>query len=411
MSKLHRIPGRHLIAWMLLLAFYCAVPTTAAGLLEWTAGGYLKDFLTRSETPSADSAAGPGMWQNTLQLRLNLHLYPTQTVTAALESRHLLVFQRNVGIETGYGRLVTPQGDYYFDLDGIRTRRNSVLRTTIDRLYADWTYRSLEVTAGRQRIAWGTCLVWNPVDLFNPYNVLDFDYEEKPGTDAFRIQMYTGAVSTVEVAGAPGRTGREAAYGIRCVTGLRGYDLGVVGGWERRFWRMGMEWAGQIAGGGFRGEALYSRPGETIVLGAQVGTGPSDGTVSGEARDFWTLALSYDYTFHNSFYIHDELLYNGLGATDDAGLRRTETAVTGELSPARYSVFHEFAYDLTPLLRADIFALLNPRDHSWICISTLAYSLSADWEVSAYAIPSGGRSGSEFGDIPGQVALRIRYDF
>jgi hypothetical protein len=396
MSRVYRDSGRcvgagmSVLAVVLCLAMSGRTQAARAGTAPWTAGGYLKDLLAYSDVASADSADAPGRWQNTAQVRLNLHWYPTRSLTATLESRHLLVLEHNIGAETGYGSLAAPQTDYYFDLEGIETRKNSLMTTAIDRLYADWTHGSLEVTAGRQRIAWGTCLVWNPLDLFNPYGVLDFDYEEKPGTDALRVQVYTGAVSTVEIAGGPGRTASEVTYGIRYLTGLKGYDLSVVAGWEKRFWRVGTGWAGQIAGGGFRGEVLYSTPGETIVLGPEVVGGSLGGTVHREAGDFWTAALSYDYTFANSFYVHDEVLYNGLGTTRSAGLRYTQTAITGELSPARYSIFHEFAYDITPLLRADIFAILNPDDRSWISISTLAYSLSANWEVSAYAIPSGG---------------------
>ena len=35
-------------------------------------------------------------------------------------------------------------------------------------------------------------LVWNPNDLFNAFSFVDFDYEERPGSDALRIQKYTG---------------------------------------------------------------------------------------------------------------------------------------------------------------------------------------------------------------------------
>ena len=406
MNRLRGVAYRYPGSVAMFLVLWCLPLMLRAKPSSWGAGGYLKNLLTWSDGPALGFTAGEGRWQNTTQFRLNLRWYPVESVTACLESRHLAVLQRNIGKGTGYLGVIPSQTGYYLDLEGQRVNRSSLFTTAVDRMYLDWTYRSLEVTAGRQRVAWGTCLVWNPTDLFNPYSVLDFDYEEKPGTDALRIQVYTGAVSTVELAGAPGRTDGQTTYGMRYLSGLGGYDISMVAGWERRFWRLGLGWAGQIEGGGFRGEVLYSKPGETIVLGP--GVGSSDGAA---LTDFWTLALSYDYTFRNSFYVHSELLYNGLGTTDDAGLRRAETIITGELSPARYSVFQELAYDITPLLRCDIFAIANPSDRSWTCVSSLAYSLSPDWELSAFVIPSGGRTGSEFGGIPGQAALRIRYDF
>ena len=41
-------------------------------------------------------------------------------------------------------------------------------------------------------------MVWNITDLFNPQSVLDFDYEEKPGSDAIRIQYFTGVIGRLE---------------------------------------------------------------------------------------------------------------------------------------------------------------------------------------------------------------------
>ena len=47
-------------------------------------------------------------------------------------------------------------------------------------------------------------LAWNPNDIFNTYNLLDFDYEERPGSDAIRIQYYLGDFSKIEVAAKKG---------------------------------------------------------------------------------------------------------------------------------------------------------------------------------------------------------------
>ncbi len=59
----------------------------------------------------------------------------------------------------------------------------------VDRLFLDFVKDDFQITVGRQRIAWGTCWVWNPTDLFNPLEVLDFDYEERPATDALEFSI------------------------------------------------------------------------------------------------------------------------------------------------------------------------------------------------------------------------------
>jgi hypothetical protein len=396
-----------------LVLVVCSAPMNAvAAVSALEAGGYVKELLSRMDTSPPGSDSTVGKWQSTLQVRVDLHFYPAESFTAGLGSRHLLTVRRNIGGETSYADQINPAGDYYLDLEASSAGGNSVLTSAVDRLWVDWTCRRLEVTAGRQRIAWGTCLVWNPTDLFNPYSVLDFDYEEKPGSDALRIEVYTGAVSKVELAGGPGRKSEDVTYGAHYLASLWGYDVSIVGGWEKRVWRWGAGWSGQMMGAGLRGEVLYSKPGATIVPDASARPGPpySDGAAKA-VGDFWTLALSCDYTFRSSFYVVSEFLYDGLGTRGDAGDRWSNLAVTGELSPARYSVFQEFAYNLTPLLRAEAFAILNPDDRSWSSVSSLAYSIATDWELRLFALPSGGRAGTEFGGMPSQVALRMRYDF
>lgn len=403
MSELRSTASRHLAAAALALALLWAPLGVRARMSDFSGGGYVKDLLSHTDQATPDPVAAPGDWRNTVQLRLDLEWYPTATLTAALGGRSLLESQRNIGRGTWYANQIDPGAGLYFDLEATSRRDNTILASAVDRLWVDWTYQSLEMTAGRQRIAWGTCLVWNPTDLFNPFSVLDFDYAEKPGADALRIQVYTGAVSKVELAAGPGRKRENVTYGMRCLRGLWGYDASFLAGWQRQFWRLGAAWSGQIASGGFRGEVLYSDPGATIVLDPRAGSGP--------AGDFWTLVLSYDYTFRNSFYVNSEVLYNGLGSTGLAGARQEATLITGELSPARYSIFQELAYDFMPLLRGRVFGIFNPDDRSWVSMLSLDYSVATDWELLLFAFPAGGSTGSEFGDLPEEAGIRIRYDF
>ena len=72
--------------------------------------------------------------------------------------------------------------------------------TTLDRAYVQYTKGNFSTTIGRQRINWGISPVWNPNDLFNAFQYLDFDYEERPGADAARLEYYVGEASSVEAA-------------------------------------------------------------------------------------------------------------------------------------------------------------------------------------------------------------------
>ena len=111
------------------------------------------------------------------------------------------------------------------------------------------------------------------------------------------------------------------------------------------------------------------------------------------------------------FYIHTEYLYNGLGTTGPAGSRRFDIISTGELTPARHSIFQEFAYQISPLVRGDFFIIYNPSDKSWVAAPSVQYSIATNWEIYLLAFPSGGNQGTEYGGFPDQYFGRVKFSF
>jgi hypothetical protein len=377
-------------------------------LPDWTLGGYLKDLVAYTDGPLEGFPLETGNWQNTFQVRVNAYAYPAERITFSLQVRNLWIYQKNMQLIREFQNFFTVNS-YYFNFKWEWLENDNYYGfSEIDRLYFDWVNDDSEVLLGRQRIAWGTCLVWNPTDLFNPFDILDFDYEERPGTDALHFQYYTGPLSQFNLAATPGRTRYEVIYAGRYATNKWNYDFGLIAGWQRNSLRLAVNWAGQFLGGGFRGEILFTSPNliyttinlETLQLETIELTNP-----------YLTFALSYDYTFPGSFYTHTEYLYNGLGTTGKAGSRRFDIVYTGELSPARQSLFQEFAYLLTPLIRTGFFVIFNPNDKSWIAAPSLQYSLATNWEVYLLIFPAGGEKGTEYGGYPTQYFARIKFSF
>jgi hypothetical protein len=375
-------------------------------------GGYAKNLITYADGDIEDFPVEFGRWQNTGQLRLNAYYYATDALVVSGQARNLLVYQKDNALLRAFQDELTTSS-YYFDLKYEWLEEDNLYGTSeIDRLYLNWRQQKWEVVLGRQRIAWGTCLVWNPTDLFNPFDILDFDYEERPGTDALQIQYFIGPVSQFNISATPGRTRQDVIYAGRYVANRWDYDFAVIAGWQRNSLRLGTNWAGQLFDGGFRGEILYTDPNMKYRTFNPEATSIFDLYVDREvSRPFWTIALSGDYTFSNSFYIHTEYLYNGLGTTGKAGSRRFDVIFTGELTPARQSIFQEFAYQLTPLLRGDFFIIFNPNDKSWIAAPSLQYSVATNWELYLLVFPSGGEVGTEFGGFPNQYFARIKFAF
>jgi hypothetical protein len=379
----------------------------------WDFGGYAKNMLSYADGQIEWFPVEVGDWQNITQLRLNLFMYPESNITTSIQARSLLVYQDNSQLLRKFQGELNTGGSYYFDLKSDWLDEKNVYGfSEIDRLYLDWTYNDWDAIFGRQRIAWGTCLVWNPTDLFNAFDILDFDYEERPGADALQIQYYSGSLSQFNVAMTPGRTRYDVVYAGRYTTNKWNYDFNFIAGWQLNSLRLAISWAGEIYDGGFRGEVLYTNPNiEYTTIDIDFSTPPFSYRTEDVNDPYWTFVLSYDYTFRNSFYIHTEYIYNGLGTTENAASHRLDIIYTGELTPARQSIFQQFAYQITPLLRGDFFIIFNPNDKSWLAAPSLSYSVATNWDLFLLAFPSGGDPGTEYGGFPDQYFARVEYSF
>ncbi len=379
---------------VILVAVSCAQPSKN----PFEAGGYVKYLYSHSDIPVFGI-----LNDHVLHSRLNTKWYTTDAWTFACDIRARAC--------TGGTVEHTPQfvdhirGNYNgADVDAILWNSpSSVGYAEIDRLWADWNRGQWQMTAGRQRLVLGTNLVWNPTDIFNPYSILDFDYEERPGFDGAHVQYYLGPLSKVEIAVKPGKTSSSSAAVAVYTTNVREYDVHLLAAQRSGLWLLGGSWAGDIAGGGFRGEATVSQKPVQTLPGVYDVTA-TDGTMS-------SAALSVDYTFSSSLYLHIESLFNSAGTTSDAGLFAIQSHTLGLLSPARWSLFSEIAYNLTPLLRGSFFSILNPTDHSYVLVPSLTWSALTNLDLMILVLAFRGDALTEFAGYGESGYLRVQWSF
>jgi hypothetical protein len=361
-------------------------------------GGYLKYMISRSDIPVYGN-----LTDQLLHGRVNTKWYATEALTAACEIRAR-------GYEGGTVKntrnfLDAIRNDHEFAHFDARlwNSSTSVGYAEIDRLWVDWNRGQWQVTFGRQRVAMGTCLVWNPTDLFNPLSILDFDYEEKPAFDGARVQYYLGPLTKVEVDVRPGKTSSTAATAVAFTTNAWTYDFHLLVAQRSGLGVVGGSWAGDIAGGGFRGEVLVSQKPKEIFPGVYDLSHSNGLMVTG--------VLSGDYTFPNSLYFHIESLYNSIGATEQAGLFESQSRVLGLFSPSRWSVFGEISYDVSPLVRGSVFALQNPIDGSRVLVPSVTWSVVANLDLTVIALLFHGDPLTEFGGFGESGYLRLKWSF
>jgi len=385
--------------YRLVLLFFAVTRAFAqTGDQSFEAGGYLKYLISRSDIPAYGD-----LTDHLLHGRLNLKWYATSTLTTALEIRARAYAGGTVERTPDFLSVI--RNDHEFaHLDAtLWNSHSSVGYAEVDRLWGDWTNGPLEVTLGRQRVAMGTCLVWNPTDLFNPLSILDFDYEERPAFDGGRVQYYLGPLSKVEVDVKPGKTSATATTAVAFTTNAWQYDFHFLTGKRSGLGVVGGSWAGDIAGGGFRGEVLVSqKPGETY---------PGVYDVSQRDGAMVSSALSLDYTLPSSLYFHVESLFNSIGVTKDAALFEQESLSLGLLSPARWSLFGEVSYDITPLIRGSIFGLQNPIDASRVLVPSVTWSVVTNLDLTAIGLLFHGNQLTEFGGYGQSGYLRLKFSF
>ena len=118
-----------------------------------------------------------------------------------------------------------------------------------------------------------------------------------------------------------------------------------------------------------------------------------------------------DYTFPNTFYIHTEILYNNNGKTANTFLFLREASQLGMLSAARWSLYQEFAYDITPLLRGTLFGIINPDDKSFVVVPSLNYSIITNLDFFLIGMFFNGDQLTEFGEYGTTFYIRFKYSF
>ena len=392
---------------IILFLILISAITVNAQLSDFSYNGYLKDLVSTYKLPTSSDR----YYDNLLHARLNTRWYPTQSITGALELRFRAFYGSSVEKIPNFLSSIKSNHEFT-QLDATLWNTNKTIGYgQIDRLWFDWTKDKTEITVGRQRIAWGTSWVWNPTDIFNPLDVLDFDYEERPGADAIRVQYYTGPVSKFELSVRPGKTKRGWIAAGLWSTNAWDYDFNLIAGIKENRWLAGGSWSGDILTAGFRGEILVTQKPEPLsefqnsyqIIGGTPLSSYNKPTVS--------FVVSGDYTFTNSFYIHTEVLHNSDGVKKYAGLYYPEAMKLGMLTPAAWSIYQEFSYDITPLIRGSIFGLFNPNDGSRVIVPSVSYSIFTNWDLYLIGLFFHGDPLTEYGGYGSSIYARAKWSF
>lgn len=223
-------------------------------------GGYVK-YMNTNQFVNLDNI----FTDNLIHNRLNFKYYPNDNWTFSFEMRNRIFYGENLEINPNFAPSIDLDNGVVDMSWNLVDEPVLLMNATIDRANIEYNRGKWNIRLGRQRINWGINLAWNPNDLFNAYNFVDFDYQERPGSDALRIQYYTGAMSQVELAHRPGSNWDETILTSRYKFNKAGYDFQFIGGNYRTDATLGLGWAGNIKSIGFKGEGTYFHPRENAM--------------------------------------------------------------------------------------------------------------------------------------------------
>lgn len=307
-------------------------------------------------------------WENLIHNRLNFSWTPINEFSMEMGMRNRFIVS-NLTDLPGYADAIGFDRGW-MDLSwNIIDKDKMLLNTTIDRLFMTFEKGRWNLKIGRQRVNWGQNLVWNPNDIFNTYSYFDFDYVERPGSDAFRGTYYHNETSSTELAVAVNHE-KEVTAALLHRWNRKNFDYQVIGGiLNQSDVVVGGAWSGDFSGLNFRGECSYFQPTQNFA----------------DTTGIIAVSIGVDYIFKNSLMLQTEILYNNVGDIfSQLGFLSLYAAPLSAkyLSICDWTFFGQASYPITPRLTGALSAMLYAEIKSYYLGLSIDYSLLENLDAS-----------------------------
>ncbi|MDH5400546.1 MAG: hypothetical protein OEX02_20505 [Cyclobacteriaceae bacterium] len=361
---------------------------------NWSLNGYVKDMVT------VISLSDSILVDNLIHNRLNFRWYPSDKLTLFVEMRNRVFSGDLVKAIPNYGEFIDTNNDF-LDMSVLWVNNdNLVIHSVFDRAYVQWTSADWEIRFGRQRINWGTNVAWNPNDLFNAYSFFDFDYEERPGSDALRITKYMGFASSLELAAKFTDDIDKAVAALMYKVNKWNYDFQFIGGIMQGDVALGSGWAGNLGNASFKGELTWFSPFNNRP----------------DAGDAFASSFSIDYSFKNSLYLLGSYLFNSEGyikmPRGQSILLSSETLSARNLMPFKQSALIQLSFPLHPLINTGAALMAFPGDNSIFINPTLTFSLAESLDLGLFGqLFYGEKPGGKYGAVTKAAFARVKWSF
>lgn len=350
--------------WFTSILFFYSITVNAQDSTiqenKWTLTGYVKNMQSISFSNNIDQLLATNLLHN----RINTKWKPTEWFTFAAEFRTRVIWGDEVRLIPNYAEQLRNSNENKNLSVTWLNQQPMVFHTNTERLWVAYQKNKWNVRAGRQRINWGITTVWNPNDIFNTYNFLDFDYEERPGSDAVKVIYNVSDFSNIEISYAAGNKTVKPVSAFKYDFNKAGYDIQLMAGiYENRF-TIGAGWAGSIKEAGFKGEVQF---------------------YSGNAsqRAHLNASLECDYVFKKGWYLNTGVLYNSEGlltnvsSFDSLNFKFTPL----NLMPTKWNFAITGSKEITPLFSGNATVLYAPGTNLFLFLPSFRYNIATNLDA------------------------------
>jgi len=353
-------------------------------------GGYIK-FL---ETQSFDHLSNTHSATHLLHNRLRLKWNPSTQWTLQAEVRNRIFWGSGVQNNPFFARYLRNQNEWLLLSDAWINQSNLVAHTVIDRFYVDWKWEKITFRLGRQRINWGIASIWNPNDLFNAYNFLDIDYEERPGSDAIKGKYNFENLSTLEVVYAQ-TSKKNAIYAAKYFFNTSNIDYQLIAGNYQGAATLGIGFAGNLGDGGLKAEFQHYFK-RDILSPSQT-----------------NFTMGYEYMFSKGWFLSAGYLLNSLGLVEPiSNFNTIDFRLSSKnLMPTKHNVLFTASKQVGPLSSLALTTIYAPKTNLMIAVPTFTYSISNNMEGNIFLQSFFADLQANFKAVSTIVLARLRWSF
>jgi len=262
-------------------------------------------------------------------------------------------------------------------------------RSYLDNAFARISFSKIDLTIGKQQLSFGTGYAWNPTDLFNIKDLMDPAYEQ-PGHNGIRLDWLLSNKTTWTLVYSVDAKWAYSTKLCQFNTRLGHFDVALIGAetsWKVHDYTqlnlsltspgfvqmtdkrhmLGMNWAGELFGLGFWGEAAH----HALKINS----------------DYQDVLLGLDYTFNDGSYVMGEYFFNGQGKSHQSQYQLNDWMrflAAEQKTMTRQQVYAIALFPVTDFMKLGMSSIFVLTDNSVALLPTLNWSVSENVELVAY---------------------------